>query len=75
MDKVLAKLSEKHPREAEIAKKVLEPYRHYPSAAIVADDQWCGGIEISRERADDLEMRICEALVEAREEALYDALH
>ncbi len=75
MDKVLAKLSEKHPRESEIAKKVLEPYRHYPSAAIVADDQWCGGIEISRERADDLEMKICEVLVEAREEALYDALH
>ena len=27
---------------------------------------WCGGIEITGERADDLEMKICEALVEAR---------
>ena len=66
-------LSEKHPREAEIAKKVLEPYRHYPSTAISADDQWCGGIEISRERADDLEMKICEALVEASYSASRDA--
>ena len=68
MDKVLAKLSEKHPREAEIAKKLLFEYR-------VRD--YYGGIDLmlSRERADDLEMRICEALVEAREEALYDALH
>lgn len=68
MDKVLAKLSEKHPREAEIAKKLLVEYR-------VRD--YYGGIDLmlSRERADDLEMRICEALVEAREEALYDALH
>ena len=68
MDKVLAKLSEKHPREAEIAKKLLVEYR-------VRD--YYGGIDLmlSRERADDLEMKICEALVEAREEALYDALH
>ena len=72
MGKVLAKLSEKHSREAEIAKKVLEPYRHYPSTAISADDQWCGSIEISRERADDLDMKICEALVDWGIETLKD---
>ena len=32
-------LKEKHPREAEIARTVLEPYRHYPSAAIIADEK------------------------------------
>ena len=57
MVKVLAKLSEKHPRESEIAKVLLEPYRGlYMNVR---------SINISAQRADDLEMKICEALVEA----------
>ena len=62
MDKVLAKLSEKHPRESVIAKKLLDPFR-FSAASMGA--QWANGaIGLSRERADDLEMKICEALVE-----------
>ena len=62
----MAKLSEKHPRESEIAKKLLAEYR--------LRDEW-GGIDLmlSRERADDLEMKICEALVEAQYTASRDA--
>ena len=71
----MAKLSEKHPHESEIAHTLLEPFRTrltwattcpywfivYPPAG-----PWDGGIEITGKRADDLEMKICEALVEAR---------
>ena len=57
----MAKLSEKHPHESEIAHTLLEPFRtrHPPAGS------WDGGIEITGKRADDLEMKICEALVEA----------
>ena len=63
----MAKLSEKHPREAEIAKKVLEPFRTVIHSPNPTDDIYLGhaSIRISKERADDLEMKICEALVEA----------
>jgi len=56
----MAKLSEKHPRESEIAHTLLEPFRIIRGLGL-----WDGGIEITGERADDLEMKICEALVEA----------
>ena len=55
----MAKLSEKHPREAEIAKQLLEPFR-------IQTGPHNGAIGVTEERADDLEMKICEALVEAR---------
>ena len=63
----MAKLSEKHPHESEIAHTLLEPFRtrHVPL------DVWDGGIEITGERADDLEMKICEALVEAHNWIVY----
>jgi predicted phage-related endonuclease len=50
----MAKLSEQHPIEAELAKRLLEPYR-------ALDRQ----IHLWEERADELEMKICEALMEA----------
>ena len=50
----MAKLSEKHPRESEIAKKLLAPFRG--DGGFMLLNHW---------RADDLEMKICEALVEA----------
>ena len=61
----MAKRSEKHPRESEIAHTLLEPFRTRGAPLAV----WDGGIEITGERADDLEMKICEALVEARANA------
>ncbi len=61
----MAKLSEKHPHESEIAHTLLEPFRtRHPPAG-----PWDDGIEITGKRADDLEMKICEALVEARANA------
>ena len=64
----MAKLSEKHPRESELAHTLLEPFRtHAPLAGL-----WDGGIEITGERADDLEMKICEALVDWGIETLKD---
>ncbi len=60
----MAKLSEKHPHESEIAHTLLEPFRLAYGLGV-----WCGGIEITGKRADDLEMKICEALVEARANA------
>ena len=59
----MAKLSEKHPRESEIAKKLLEPYRlvgGWASQGLVPNS-----ICLNPERADDLEMKICEALVQS----------
>ena len=61
----MAKLSEKHPHESEIAHTLLEPFRTRHTPLLV----WDGGIEITGKRADDLEMKICEALVEARANA------
>ena len=52
-------LFEKHPREAEIAKALLEPF-WYRS---VEGDKLA--VHLSYKRAADLEMKICEALVEA----------
>jgi hypothetical protein len=57
----MAKLSEKHPREAEIAQNLLAPVR----SAANKNFPDTKGIRISAQRADELEMRICEALVEA----------
>jgi len=57
----MAKLSEKHPREAEIAKKLLAEFRFSGNEFYAA-----GSVQITRERADELEMKICEALVDAR---------
>lgn len=51
----MATLSEKHPREAKIAKELVKDYR---------DGEW--GIWISKKHADELEMKICEALVDAQ---------
>ena len=62
----MAKLSEKYPRESEIAHTLLEPFRLAYGVGV-----WCGGIEITGERADDLEMKICEALVEAHNWIVY----
>jgi len=59
---VLMALAEVHPVEAELAKKLLEPFRADGSTII-----------LGRERADVLEMRICEALVKSHEAGVYDA--
>ena len=56
----MAKLSEKHPREAEIAKNLLADFRYKGPPTEF-------GICISTERADELEMKIAEALVDALE--------
>ncbi len=61
----MAKLSEKHPRESEIAHTLLEPFRTAFRTRVSPDGLWDRGIEITGKRADDLEMKICEALVEA----------
>ena len=62
----MAKLSEKHPREAEIAKNLLAPVR----SAANKNFPDTKGIRISAQRSDELEMRICEALVEARQSGI-----
>ena len=59
-NRAMAKLSEKHPREAEIAQQLLLSYRNRDVVK---------SITLSGERADDLEMKICEALVEERARA------
>ncbi len=61
MGRVMAKLSEKHPHESAIAKQLLEPFRSAANKTF-PDTR---GIRLSAQRADDLEMKICEALVEA----------
>ena len=62
----MAKLSEKHPRESELAHTLLEPFRTvFRTRVTPATVLWDRGIEITGKRADDLEMKICEALVEA----------
>ena len=55
----MAKLSEKYPREAEVAKNLLAPLR------LFSDGDGNGSLILNRQRVDDLEMKICEALVEA----------
>jgi len=65
----MAKLSEKHPIEAEAAKALLAPYRAPKWSA-----RYPGGIDISQAWADDLEMKICEALYEAFQRGHYDGL-
>lgn len=50
----MAKLSEQRSIEAELAKKLLDPFRG-------ADCQ----MHLWEERVDELEMKICEALVKA----------
>ena len=66
----MAKLSEKHPRESEIAKKLLEPYIHYHWGKR-SRSPYDTVITLTQQRADDLEMKICEALVESFQRGHY----
>ncbi len=59
----MAKLSEIHPREAEIARDLVQG--SYNTPAVSPRSPYDTVITLTKQRADDLEMKICEALVEA----------